>query len=243
MGLLIFCIIEKMQNIEPEHWAPHVWASEHVIAAAMPEGKLTSELAQSSINRIYSLCHLTPCETCRGHYNTFVEQFPPQFETGLQVQKWWWKCHNYVNRTLGRAEWTLDQLQKKYPPSGVYSSPSILNYPVVPVKPQSSFGYAAPVVQPAPNMTGWNAMKAIKQSTIYSRQPTGRYVRQQVFNQRYLSGHRKPIVATATTSANIPGSNYPTAQTRQWRALTKLRSSKPVTKKGCSSCGRRRPGA
>ena len=224
-----------MEDVEPQHWGAHAWITEHTIVSALPQ-TLTKEIKEALSNRVYSMCHLTPCEKCRDHHNSFVGQFPPQFESALDAQTWWWKYHNYVNRLLGKAELSWDQLQKRFPVRGVYLN-SDSKYAIdhtktqLPVLTESTQHLTYPLVrafvhQPRPQ--DQFIQKSVPKVLRYAqRQP--QYGGTQ-WTQRTAQGfmNRSPF-----------GRNQP--QTQQWRSIMKQKSgagqnARMIKKAGCSSC-------
>lgn len=235
-----------MENIEPEHWAHQVWDAEHIIASALQPGQLSSDIKTSALARVYSLCHMTPCETCRGHYNTFVQSSPPHFETDEDVERWWLSVHNYVSRILGKREWTIAQLRQKYPRNGNYPSPqntTKVTYPLV---------RYANAQQKTASMLGYssNTQAQVQAVTASAKQVP-------------LPGFTKPIAnirpgqskqRTFQTAQAIPKANQSWQQryvrtrngvgiqTLQWRSMSKKKSGSGLPKKkGCSSCRKRAP--
>lgn len=216
LGFMLYCIYEKdgkMENVEPEHWGASIWIAEHVIASALPS-QLTKEQKDSLAGRVYSLCHVTPCETCREHHNAFVHQFPPQFDTALQAQTWWWKYHNYVNRLLGRHEWSWDQLQKRFPPHGNY----FLNTKLPTLAPDTTQHLTYPLVR------------------AYATQP-----RPQI---KVLPGRVPNVIKQTQIRRIVQPVRRNQTQTQQWRSVMKHKSGagqtvRVVKKSGCSSCKRK----
>jgi hypothetical protein len=230
-----------MENIDPEHWSHSVWDAEHVIASALPS-VLTPDIKTSALARVYSLCHLTPCDTCRGHYNAFVASSPPKFETGEDVELWWLNVHNYVSRILGKREWSIDQLRQKYHRNGNYSTPAATKYPLVPygvtrygqsqrtvvTKPMAALGYNTqpPTAKQVP-IPGWTKPVITTKSIVKAApisQSKHRTIQAQ-WQQRFIPARMRTGVGV---------------QTLAWRSMSKKKSGVGLPKKkGCSSCRRK----
>ncbi len=238
-----------MENVPVEHWAHALWRMAHVEASALPSGVLTEPLKQAILAFTYSQCQLIPCETCRDHFNVFIQSFPPSFGTGEDVQLWWLRCHNYTNRLLGKAEWSLDQLKRLYPPDGQYpetgSNPQVGNFPVVPFRPKvigtnNNFVDVSPTT---PNLgmnnvkrdakPQWNPVKKPppQARSIPFRVPT---VRTPTIHTTIMNPFRASSIPLTRVQKHI------SFQTQQWRAAVKKKTGSGIKKKKCGSCSKKR---
>lgn len=221
-----------MQNVEPEHWGAHLWKFVHWSAAALPIGPLSDDLKQTTTSLVSLLCYLIPCETCRDHFIQFVHAVAPNFTTNEDVKSWWLKCHNFINRTLKKAEWGMDQLNQAYN-LGTIAPPK--SYPMVTyTQPHAaSFGGTASTFDINAYMKG-------------AAQPPAQKVLGFVHNGKW-----KPIQRTVPTTtrkvATFGNTGYARGtssyQTNLWRSKLQQKTgagtAAPPKKKGCKKCGRR----
>lgn len=249
-----------MQDIDPEHWKG-LWRFVHVSASALPQGPLSDELKQTSIQLILSLYSLIPCQDCREHFQSFVQSVPPSqdLKTGRDVQLWWLKCHNNVNKMLGKPEWTPQQLDLVYPPDGNY--PEVSSWRPKTRPSSSAFLGLTSSKQPTPpsftsfpDPHGYDAGKYMLNYPVVRAPPSQpqliqRLMRQPVSRQR-VQRTRTFQTPSQLVRANLRApnrSNYATTlqniQTQKWRAIIKQKTGVASRvlpkKKKCSSCKRR----
>jgi hypothetical protein len=241
-----------MQDIEPEHWASHLWKFSHMVAAALPPSPntpLSDELKQSSVSFVHMLCYLLPCSTCRDHFIEFVQALPPKFETGEDVRMWWLKCHNYINRMLGKPEWGIDQLRQTYSVSPETSA--TLRNTFVPSFSSVRPGNPASVPRSVNSAPTYPMQKFVPKTSAsfdmkqYMTSVAGQGGKWRPTNPsvaRNLNGiRRNPISRTMPTVTTYGNSqNNPT---NRWRAnmqqKTGAGTGRPLKKKGCKKCGKR----
>lgn len=247
-----------MENVPVDQWAQALWRYAHVTASALPTGALTDALKQSSVAFVYAQCHLIPCDTCRDHFNVFVKAQPPVFVTGEDVQRWWLQCHNYTNRLLGKAEWSIDQLRKVYPPNGMYpqndgpntvtSLPTLPQYQMVQYRrPERMMGVNVghiPIPRTAlpgtvPKGASWTKPK---QAPSLQRFQQSRIQQPKNGLQIKMAPKASSLMAAKLTNyaRQVPVNRSQISyQTQQWRALTKVKTG-VAKKKKCSSCSKRK---
>jgi len=63
-----------------------------------------------------SLKDVIPCKDCRKHYREFITRYPisPHLDARSSLIKWVIQVHNFVNKTLGKAELSVAQVLEIY---------------------------------------------------------------------------------------------------------------------------------
>jgi hypothetical protein len=61
-----------------------------------------------------SVAQTLPCAECREHFQTLLDQHPPEVQNSCALQQWLFWIHNAVNHRLGKPQFTTDQYQRKY---------------------------------------------------------------------------------------------------------------------------------
>jgi hypothetical protein len=63
-----------------------------------------------------SLAFLLPCSICREHYKEYLQEKPIStfLDSRTDLIKWTVQIHNKVNKTLGKPEWTLEEVLSYY---------------------------------------------------------------------------------------------------------------------------------
>lgn len=97
-------VMKKYSNINKTMWGNSIWIMMHFIAANLPSNSLTREEKISFKAFIVCIRYLLPCEECRNHMNSFLEEVSLDdfLNTGLDVFTWTWNFHNNVNKRLGK---------------------------------------------------------------------------------------------------------------------------------------------
>ena len=99
----------------PSVWGPFFWHTIHIIALGYPKNPTYTD--KKSAKEFYeSLANLLPCSTCREHYKEHFVQNPitPFLDSRTDLIKWTIEIHNKVNKTLGKREWTLEEVLTYY---------------------------------------------------------------------------------------------------------------------------------
>lgn len=78
------------------------WKELHGRALAHLPIEGEQEWFQSFVNSI-------PCPKCQKHFQLFIEDHPPCFDSRPTFFQWTIDAHNYVNRSLKKPEYTFEQ--------------------------------------------------------------------------------------------------------------------------------------
>ena len=99
----------------PSVWGPFFWHTIHIVALGYPKNPTYTD--KKCAKEFYeSLVNLLPCSVCRDHYREHLVQNPitPFLDSRTDLIKWTIEIHNKVNKTLGKKEWTLEQVLTYY---------------------------------------------------------------------------------------------------------------------------------
>ena len=99
----------------PSVWGPFFWHTIHIVAMGYPKEPTYTD--KRCAKEFYeSLAFLLPCNVCKEHYKTHLEQNPitPYLDTRRDLLKWTINIHNAVNKMLNKPEWTEYEVVKYY---------------------------------------------------------------------------------------------------------------------------------
>ena len=101
--------------MKPEIWGPQLWYILHIISFEYPIKP--TEYDKRIYHDFYtSLKDVIPCEICRKHYQTHIHKYPltPHLDTRDTLVKWVIQVHNFVNASLGKPIFTIEQVMDIY---------------------------------------------------------------------------------------------------------------------------------
>lgn len=99
----------------PSIWGPHLWYIMHIISFEYP--LQPSEYDKRIYHDFYtSLKDVIPCQDCKKHYREFITRYPisPHLDSRASLIKWVIQVHNFVNKSLGKAELSVAQVLNIY---------------------------------------------------------------------------------------------------------------------------------
>jgi hypothetical protein len=106
-------------SIDPSLWGKSFWSTLHWTAAAYPTNPTTEDkVAYATF--FETLRYVLPCEDCRQHYQTLLDQNPvqPFLISGKELRQWVVSLHNTVNSKTDRKDrWSLEQVDAVFPPA------------------------------------------------------------------------------------------------------------------------------
>ena len=105
MGVYILytCLFVEI-NMDPKLWGPSTWQYLH----SLP-GNSKPEAIGKCLN-----CLALPCSICQESFEEFKEQNPPIIDSEDKAHAYISSLHNYVNRKLGKQEYTLEECKKRW---------------------------------------------------------------------------------------------------------------------------------
>jgi hypothetical protein len=117
------CKVPVENYPENAEWGPLFWKILHGLAELA--GKQTNFiLRQDELrfleNFLTSVQPVLPCDICRNHYKSYLEENPLQLATlpyeqvGLWVREWLWKLHNRINEGNDRPILPFEDLSTLY---------------------------------------------------------------------------------------------------------------------------------
>jgi len=101
--------------MNPNVWGPHFWFILHLVSFNYPDNPNTPD--KDNFKRFYeSIGDILPCPNCRKHYKNYLSQFPisVHLDTRIDLIKWVIQVHNFVNQSLHKPTYTLQQVLKTY---------------------------------------------------------------------------------------------------------------------------------
>lgn len=82
-------------------WGPDVWYVIHVIADSAPDAFSAQE--KTDYKQFYtSLAKVIPCPSCAMHFQQFIDNDPPIFNTRMDALLWTIRAHNHANKNIGK---------------------------------------------------------------------------------------------------------------------------------------------
>ncbi len=99
--------------MDPELWGPKLWFFLHTVSF---EYEPTTNSKREYAIFFNSIKSILPCNICKTHFVEFLKTNPIEknLESKESLIKWVLACHNNVNRSNNKAEWTYDDLVKHY---------------------------------------------------------------------------------------------------------------------------------
>lgn len=101
--------------MHPSVWGSHLWYILHIISFEYPEKP--TEYDKRIYHDFYtSLKDVIPCVECRKHYRDHITKYPltPHLDTRDTLIKWVIQVHNFVNVSLGKPTYTIEQVLTIY---------------------------------------------------------------------------------------------------------------------------------
>ena len=95
-------------SLSPKYWGPPIWTTMYTIAYTLPTEPTIDH--QQKVSSFYTtLADLLPCEECREHYHSFLDQNPVDNFTDSRDDLLVWvnNLHNLVNKKTGAPQVSL----------------------------------------------------------------------------------------------------------------------------------------
>lgn len=113
----MFAVIDKLpKTSDPTVFGPHTWAYLHISTAHLPE-ILNPLVAKHIKNSIIAVPLMVPCEKCTIHMGNYIDSRMKDINkatTGSELFKITIDMHNFVNKRLGRAQYSYDDAYKRW---------------------------------------------------------------------------------------------------------------------------------
>jgi len=106
--------LNRMQ-FPPSVWGPFFWHTIHIVALGYPKNPTYTD--KKCAKEFYeSLAFLIPCAVCREHYKDNLSKHPltPFLDSRTDLIRWTVDLHNFVNKSTGKPEWTLEEVLAYY---------------------------------------------------------------------------------------------------------------------------------
>ena len=101
--------------MDPSVWGPPLWRKMHLKTFNYPENP-TQKDKIGIIKYFNSVINVLPCEKCRKHYSELFQKVPitPFLDSREAIINWVIYIHNEVSKSLGKEQYSLDQVIKNY---------------------------------------------------------------------------------------------------------------------------------
>ena len=101
--------------MNPKLWGPGMWFFLHTVSFNYPE-QPTYQQKRHYYDFFQNLYYILPCDECRQHYFTFLNQNPvtPFLDSKTSLVKWVIKLHNNVNKLTNKPSQDYDEVVKRY---------------------------------------------------------------------------------------------------------------------------------
>lgn len=99
--------------ITADEFGPFYWRILHFMAEAINLRKHAS-LAKTIWKEfvLYSLHRTLLCSICKEHYRKVSEKFQQELQTSTDYATLWFNIHNYINKSLNKAEYSTVEYEK-----------------------------------------------------------------------------------------------------------------------------------
>lgn len=104
---------EKINFFDKNNWGPQLWNIMHLFSYNY-DNNPDYITKQNAFNFFTSICLLLPCDYCKNHCYSYIQDNPPKVETKDELINWVLSFHNSVNRRSHKQTWTRQQLDSKY---------------------------------------------------------------------------------------------------------------------------------
>jgi hypothetical protein len=107
----------KYLQSDPRLWGPHLWAYMHYSAAHYPDNPTLDEINFMK-QWLCSLPVTIPCNTCKQHYNSYINQNRSNMDNICSNRnnlfKFLVNIHNEVNKRNGKETMSIEQAKRLY---------------------------------------------------------------------------------------------------------------------------------
>lgn len=108
----------KKEHITPTTiklvWGPPIWYFFHTIAHKIKESSFLP-LKNDILMHIVQICNNLPCPTCSKHASQYLESVDmKKINSKQDLKLMLFQFHNVVNKKLGKPEFSIIELDKKY---------------------------------------------------------------------------------------------------------------------------------
>lgn len=101
-------------NLPTHLWGPQLWQAAHAITFAFPTENPSSQQQAAAQQFFQAWRALIPCESCRTHWATLLDQLPPDATSRDSLSRWLVEAHNRVNARIGKPQLAYDDVAAKF---------------------------------------------------------------------------------------------------------------------------------
>jgi Erv1 / Alr family len=137
------CACQLPPEIYPDasEWGPILWTILHGMAervGSTPFPQYQNDERRALIKVMKTLEKVIPCPSCKEHYEVYLKEHPVDKTimdisyTNLNsyVKTWFWELHNWVNESLGRAQFPYEDLTPTYKSVNLRLQMKVLDTPM-----------------------------------------------------------------------------------------------------------------
>lgn len=113
------CLTKIMSRSAISSWGPCGWTFLHTASYAYPD-KPTSTDKENMFKFLWYFSRVIPCGICRKDFTKYIDTMLPEFENSaiftskLNLVRFSIDAHNYVNRKLGKREYSYHEVDEIY---------------------------------------------------------------------------------------------------------------------------------
>lgn len=119
-------IIQKQQIVPIQNkeapkllWGPAIWYLFHTMAEKVKESSFKI-IKNDLIANVKTICSNLPCPTCSTHATQYINKIDMnKIQTKEDFKYMFYIFHNSVNKRLGKPEFSLNELNEKYPKGNI----------------------------------------------------------------------------------------------------------------------------
>ena len=92
-------------SISSDLFGRELWHTIYAIVFGYPAENASPEHRKAALDFFTSLSILFPCDKCKIHFNSLLEQFPihPHLENSHALSQWVYKLHSETNKNIGKT--------------------------------------------------------------------------------------------------------------------------------------------
>lgn len=96
-----------------KYWGNQMWEMMHTYSYLYPKNP-TNEMQENAKSFYESMYDIVKCEKCKKSIQDYIENNPIHNNNKNDLINWVLEFHNFVNKKLGKEEWTRKQLDENY---------------------------------------------------------------------------------------------------------------------------------
>ena len=91
-------------------WSHPTWELFHTLTANMIQESFDEKFKNECIDLFTQICNAIPCMFCRVHASEYMKTInKDEIKTARELELFFWKFHNEVNKRLNKSQITLQK--------------------------------------------------------------------------------------------------------------------------------------